>query len=165
MVALDLLFVIRFKRLRSSLWPQLTLVGIDRCDSDRSATGAVSMLLEVVGKILNDLLCLQLLCFDLDTADVTRFHRRCRWEADMLGLSKKGSTGQRSFFASLADGLDHKEEPVHSGGPTTDAERRVAYLAPADNVSRPLPNRLRGMNQSAISPPIRFLPSHSTLSP
>ena len=35
-------------------------------------------------------------------------------------------------------------------------ERRVAYLAAAANVSRPLPNRLRGMNQLVINPRIRF---------
>ena len=40
---------------------------------------------------------------------------------------------------------------------------RVAYLSPADNVSRPLPYRLRRLNQPVMSPPNWFSIPRSTL--
>jgi len=42
-------------------------------------------------------------------------------------------------------------------------QAQVAYLRPAGNVSRPLPYRLRYMNQPVLSPPNRFSPSRSIL--
>jgi hypothetical protein len=39
----------------------------------------------------------------------------------------------------------------------------VAYLSPADNVSRPLPYRLRRLNQPVMSPPNWFSTPRSTL--
>ncbi len=41
--------------------------------------------------------------------------------------------------------------------------REVAYLSPADNVSRPLPYRLRRLNQPIMSPPNWFSTPRSTL--
>jgi hypothetical protein len=40
---------------------------------------------------------------------------------------------------------------------------RVAYLSPADNVSRPLPYRLRRLNQPVMSPPNGLSIPRSTL--
>jgi hypothetical protein len=47
--------------------------------------------------------------------------------------------------------------------PRGEWQDRVAYLSPADNVSRPLPYRLRRLNQPVISPPNWFSIPRSTL--
>ena len=41
--------------------------------------------------------------------------------------------------------------------------KRVAYLSPADNVSRPLPYCLHRLNQPVMSPPSWFFIPRSTL--
>src|SRR6266849_10794763 len=59
------------------------------------------VLLEVVGKILKDLLCLQLLCVELDTARCVRVSTDdyAAGRADMLEpFKQKGSTGQEEFL-------------------------------------------------------------------
>jgi len=46
---------------------------------------------------------------------------------------------------------------------TNISEQTIAYLSPADNVSRPLPYRLRRLNQPVMSPPNWFSIPRSTL--
>ena len=73
-------------------------------------------------------------------------------EVEQLGMrmaEENPTWGYRCIQGALAN-LGHAIE-------------KVAYLSPADNVSRPLPYRLRRLNQPVMSPPNWFSTPRSTL--
>jgi Winged helix-turn helix len=76
--------------------------------------------------------------------------------AEMSGLGAQTVRDYRNrFLLRRMASLTYKRPP---GRPRklTKAQRRVAYPLPADNVSRPLPSRLRRLTQPVMSPPHGF---------
>jgi hypothetical protein len=72
----------------------------------------------------------------------------CAWHLVTGGIYAADCTAMRLGCAAAVFGI---------------CTSRVAYLSPADNVSRPLPCRLRRLNQPVLSPPNWFSTPRSTL--
>jgi len=98
------------------------------------------------------------LCLILELAVVSRLkyqeHYTRLWKA--CNITETRSWCDSSLRLSYV--CDHS-----SAHPSLMLARRVAYLSPADNVSRPLPYRLRRLNQPVMSSPNGFSIPRSTL--
>jgi len=84
---------------------------------------------------------------------------RRRKEDSRAGLASRGMVRRWGRFSSrvrhrVVPDRERVPERCHASGAAVDVW--VAYLALADNVPRPLSNCPNGMNQSVISPRIRF---------